>query len=182
VTSLNGWAYNNRLHRFAGLAAGAHTIEVKQTGAGNLYVQWAGGNAQTVFPKVYAGNIFRSADFAYSIYRGTLPAPVAWGSSANVVTYNTSAVAAPIAEAVADGLDVVAVDVFSAVNTTTHLHSDGVHTIDAGNVAINAAFIAARGLPPPPPTVTYTTTTLEEGSDGFIYSNRSGTRTRLLTE
>lgn len=147
VKSLNGYDYNNRLHRFAGLSSGSHTIEVKHTGGSSLYVQWAGGNAQTVFPKVYAGNLFRSTDAAYLIYRGSRPAPVAWGSSANVVTYNTSAIAPPIAEAIADGLNVVAVDEYSAVNTTTHLDPDGVHTSDLGHLAIANTFLAAGGYP-----------------------------------
>ncbi|MES3041799.1 MAG: SGNH/GDSL hydrolase family protein [Pseudomonadota bacterium] len=171
ITSPNGYPYSERAHRFAGLSSGAHTVELKMTGSSNFYVQWAGGNTQSVKPKVYVANIPRMSSASGLGY-------AAWGgSTANVQSYNAD-IAAMVAELVADGLDVTLVDLYSALNDTTDLHSaDGLHISDAGHVKVAAAFHTAMtgGAPPPPPTVTYYQ--LYKGSDGIYYLDNSGTKT-----
>jgi lysophospholipase L1-like esterase len=167
LTSPNGYPYSERGHRWAGLSSGSHTIEVKMTGASNLYVQWAGGSAQSVKPKVYVANIPRMSSASGLGY-------AAWGgSTANVQSYNTD-IAAVVAELVADGLDVTLVDLYSVLNDTTDLHSaDGLHISDAGHVKVAAAFYSAMGGSPPP-TVTYSP--LYKGSDGLYYTDAMGAK------
>lgn len=171
ITSPNGYPYSERAHRWSGLSSGTHTIEVKMTGASNLYVQWAGSNDQTVKPKVYVANIPRMSS-------STAPGMgyAAWGGSTpNVQSYNAD-IAAVVAELVADGLDVTLVDIYSAVNDTTDLHTaDGLHLSDAGHVKVAAAFLTAMGGSAPPPTVTYSP--LYKGSDGLYYTDNAGAKT-----
>jgi lysophospholipase L1-like esterase len=130
------YAYADRLHRFAGLAAGNHTITVTQTGAGNLAVEWAAGNAQTAFPRVFVGNIIRQADASGSGYSK-------WGGSdANVASYNAD-VAQIVSDFRSDGLAVTLVDVHSALNNTTDLSRDGLHPVQSGQDKIAEAFLSA---------------------------------------
>lgn len=171
LTSPNGYPYSERAHRWAGLSSGSHTIEVKMTGASSLYVQWAGGNSQTVKPKVYVANIPRMSS-------STAPGMgyAAWGGSTpNVQSYNTD-IAAVVAELISDGLDVTLVDIYNAVNDTTDLHTaDGLHLSDAGHVKVAAAFLTAMtGGAPPPPPVTYSP--LYKGSDGLYYTDAMGVK------
>lgn len=173
IATLNGYPYGVRSHRWSGLSSGSHTIEVKMTGASNLYVQWAGGNAQTVFPKVYVANIPRMSS-------STAPGMgyAAWGgSTANVQSYNAD-ISATVAELQADGLNVSLVDLYSVINDTTDLHTaDGLHISDAGHQKVAAAFLAAMtssAPPPPPPAVTYAP--LYKGSDGLYYTDAMGAK------
>jgi hypothetical protein len=130
------YAYADRLHRFAGLPAGNHTITVTQTGAGNLAVEWAAGNAQTAFPQVFVGNIIRQADASGSGYS-------MWGGSdANVASYNAD-VARIVSDFRNDGLAVTLVDVHSALNNTADLSRDGLHPVQSGQDKIAEAFLSA---------------------------------------
>lgn len=131
-TTLQGspYPYNERLHRFAGLSNGAHTVQVKMTGPSNLYVQWAAGNAQSVFPRVFVGNIIRPNGYQWG------------GSLANIQAYNADT-AQTVADLRADGLDVTLVDLYSAIDPATDLHADNLHPNDAGHAKIAAAFRSA---------------------------------------
>lgn len=130
------YAYVDRLHRFAGLAAGNHTITVTQTGAGNLAVEWAAGNAQTAFPQVFVGNIIRQANASGSGYSK-------WGGSdANVASYNAD-VAQVVSDFRNDGLAVTLVDVHSALNNKADLSRDGLHPVQSGQDKIAEAFLSA---------------------------------------
>jgi len=139
VTSIGApapYAYTDRLHRFAGLAAGNHTITLTQTGTGNLSIEWAAGNTQTVFPHVFVGNVIRQADasdFGYSKWGG---------NDANVASYNAD-IARLVSEFRSDGLAVSLIDVHSALNNTTDLSLDGLHPVQSGQDKIAAAFYAA---------------------------------------
>jgi len=175
ITSPNGYPYNERAHRFAGLSSGSHTIEVKQTGGTKLYVQWAGGNDQSIKPPVYVGNLVRMSAAGYATFGS---------STANVQSYNTD-LAAMVAELVADGLNVTLVDLYNALNDTTDLtmvgncsgscQPDGLHISDSGQAKVAAAFLTAMGGSPPPPVVTYHQ--LYKGSDGVYYLDNSGVKT-----
>ncbi|HET6890485.1 MAG TPA: SGNH/GDSL hydrolase family protein [Pyrinomonadaceae bacterium] len=166
VTSYNGYPYNERLHRFAGLSSGTHTLQVKMTGPSNLYVQWAAGNAQTVKPKVFVGNVIKANGYQWG------------GSEANVLAYNVD-IAAVVAELAADGLDVTLVDLCSVVNPASDLHpADGLHPADSGHAKIAEAFrlaITGQQSPPEEPPITYQTATLLKGSDGVFYVDVGGT-------
>lgn len=118
--------------------------------SGYGYVEWFADNNQAVKPRVLVGNIIRAA------------AGYQWGGSdANVAAYN-AALASMVAELVADGLDIVLVDVHAALNNTTDLHpADGLHPSQQGHDKMAAAYIdAAQGEqepPPPPPAETFET-------------------------
>ncbi len=163
ITSYNGYPYSERLHRFPGLAAGSHTIEVKMTGPSNVYVQWAAGNMQTVFPEVFVNNIIRPFDYTWG------------GSLANIQSYNAG-IAQIVSELRADGLDVTLVDLYSALDPATDIHSDKLHANDSGNAKIAVADMLAICGP-----ITYTPKTVYAGSDGNWYAGDSATKVRIAT-
>lgn len=141
ITTLNGILTNDRLHRFSGLTSGAHTIVVTSTGTTGVAVNWAGGNAQISFPKVFVGNITRQSNtpgIGYSAFGG---------SDANVASYNTDTTnsnSAVVTALAADGLSVTLIDVNAALNNTTDLTStDGLHPSQVGHNKIYGLFSAA---------------------------------------
>jgi len=145
ITTLNGTITNSRLHRFTGLTAGNHTILITSTGTGGIVVEWAGGNTQTVFPKVVVGNITRQSNtpgIGYSAFGG---------SDANVSSYNTDITnsnSVVVSALSTDGLSVTLADVNAALNNTTDLTStDGLHPSQSGQNKIWTTF--TNVLPPP---------------------------------
>ncbi|SHJ69260.1 hypothetical protein SAMN05444159_1247 [Bradyrhizobium lablabi] len=130
--TINGVTYGAMLLRFPGLSAGVHSVQIvvtSATGAGNtVYIDWVAGNAQTVKPRVYVSNVIYAQ--AYT----------AGGSSANVDSYN-AAITSLIAELVADGLNITAVNV-NVLNLGVDM--DGAyHPLNSGHVKLATAFQSA---------------------------------------
>lgn len=161
------YPYTERLHRFAGLSTGSHTVEIEKTSGAYLYVQWAASNVQSAPRPVFI------ADIPY-------PNSYQWGgSAANVDAYN-AARTTMIAELVADGYPIYGVGINSAINPALHCAWDDLHLNDAGESAYGLKMAASFGVVPSP--VTFTSIALEKGSDGLFYANDGGTRIRILTD
>lgn len=144
ITTANGKAYAERCHRFSGLAAGAHTVVVTDTGgaSGSVYLEWAAGNhtqtgpyASTFRPRVIVGQVTRQS-VAYPF----------GGSDANVDTYN-AAIQTLVAELQSDGLNVVLVNTTDAVNQDTtatgDMNADGIHYRNLGHEKLARLFYGA---------------------------------------
>lgn len=130
--SVNGISYGAMLLRFPGLSSGAHTVQIIVTsataGANTVYIDWVAGNAQTVKPVVYVGNV----TYAQAYTTG--------GSSANVDSYN-AAISSLVSELVADGLKIVNVNT-NVLNLSVDM--DGAyHPVNSGHVKLATAFESA---------------------------------------
>lgn len=130
--TVNGVSFGAMLLRFPGLSAGSHTIEIVVTsatsGSNVVYVDWVAGNAQTVLPRVYVGQVTYA-----EVYNSG-------GSSANVDSYN-AVIASLIADLVSDGLNVTPVTT-NVLNLSVDM--DGAyHPINTGHVKLAAAFQSA---------------------------------------
>lgn len=132
--TVNGVAFGGMLLRFPGLSYVNHNVQIVLTSAtagGNaVYIDWVAGNAQTVKPQVYVGNVMYAQSYS------------AGGSSANVDSYNT-VIASLIAELAADGLNVTLVDVHNVVPLNSTYMDGGVHPITPGHALLATAFRSA---------------------------------------
>lgn len=170
VTTYNGYPYAERLHRITGLTQGNHTVRVKMTGPSNLYVQWAGGNDQPAYPKVYVGNVIKANGYQWG------------GSLSNVQSYN-QALSQLVQELKDDGLDVTLVDLYSVVDPAVDLHADNLHPIDSGHAKIAEAFrLSITDCTQTEPEVTFNEVSVFLGSDGFYYVGDTSTKVKLLVE
>lgn len=132
--TVNGIAYGAMLLRFPGLSSGNHSVQIVVTsataGANTVYIDWVAGNAQTVKPRVYVGNVMYAQSYS------------AGGSSANVDSYNT-VIASLIAELVSDGLNTTLVDVHNVVPLNSTYMDGGVHPITPGHALLATAWQGA---------------------------------------
>lgn len=139
ITTTIGITYMPKLYRFGGLDSGRHTIRVvktNQTMAGSrIYSGWAWGSAalsKLRAPKLYLFTPTPETAAGYASAGGSLLATQAY----------RNAVISVQRQLAADGLNVVLVDAFSAINTAMDIGSDGIHPNDSGHLNI-AAFGAA---------------------------------------
>jgi hypothetical protein len=132
--TVNGATFGAMLLRFPNLSAGTHTVEIVVTSAtatgNNVYVDWVAGNAQSVKPRVYAGNVLYAESYS------------AGGSAANVDSYNAEH-AALTSELADDGLNVTAVDVHNIIPLNTTYMDGGVHPINPGHAILAIAYEGA---------------------------------------
>jgi hypothetical protein len=129
------------LLRFTGLTNAAHTVVCTVVGgAGYTYINWMGASdgspdGGTVY---VAGSIKMQTYSSYAPYNN--------GSDAAVTSYN-SLIQTAVTDLVADGLDIIYVDVNSYfVVATDFTGGDGVHPNDTGHDHIADAFIAAMSF------------------------------------
>lgn len=143
ITTANGKAYAQRCHRFAGLASGAHTVVVTDTGgaSGNVYLEWAAGNHTQAGPYASA---FRPRVIVGQVTRQSVAYPYG-GSDANVDTYN-AVVRTVVGELQSDGLNVVLVNTTDAVDQDTSasgdMNADGIHYKTEGHEKLARVFYA----------------------------------------
>lgn len=144
ITTANGKTYAERCHRFSGLAAGAHTVVLTDTGgaSGNVYLEWAAGNHTQYGPYAYA---MRPRVIVGQVTRQSVAYPFG-GSDANVNTYN-AAIQTLVAELQADGLNVVLVNTTDAVDQDTSasgdMNADGIHYKNEGHEKLARLFYGA---------------------------------------
>lgn len=116
--------------RIGDLSDGPHSVQIRHASSGNYtLLEGACGSGQQTKPRVIVLNIpMRAVDMAHR------------------QNYNTD-LAAMVAELVADGLDIVLVDIASVIGPQ-HLDQDGVHLNVAGHEAIANAVLAQVAPPP----------------------------------
>lgn len=128
-----GLVWAQRMHRFNNLSSGDHTLTITGANLGAstaLPVTWAWGNGWIdpgAQPKVIVGTIPNTTSY-------TAP-----DSAANVTTFNND-VADVVAEAQADGYNVVLVDTRSAINTATD-YRDVSHPNAGGQYKLSSVFM-----------------------------------------
>jgi len=158
VRTILGRSYGPMCLVFAGLAAGAHTVEITAVSASNtypVYFHWLSDNSLRA--KVFFGNIPHAVAYTYG------------GSKANVDTYNT-AIQALVVELCGYGLSASLVDECSALSAADMF--DNVHPNDFGHVKLrNAYYAALTGSTPP---LIMTEGKIYVGSDGKIYAGQPG--------
>lgn len=129
-----GRDYAPQAFRVGGLSDGAHSAQIRHASSGNYtLLEGACGSNQAVKPRVIVLNIpMRAVDFAHR------------------QNYNID-LAAMVAELVADGLDIVLVDIASVIGPQ-HLDADGVHLNVSGQQTV-ANTVISTITPPSEGTV-----------------------------
>ncbi|AAL49581.1 unknown [Sinorhizobium phage PBC5] len=127
----NGLRYGPTLVRFAGLAAGSHSVEVRMTTTGkNQYMAYIAGNGdQPDTATVVVGNG----------YKLNATGVASFGVTEAVSILYRDAVADVVNQFAADGFDVSVLNTFDAIDPNAHLMSDGLHWNAQGHIAVKSA-------------------------------------------
>lgn len=123
--------------RFAGLSAGAHTVQITIASAGVAQLAFVCGTGTATTPDVRLSGPLKMASAGYSS-----SSPYNQGSDAAVALY-AAAVESIAAEAAADGRKVRYIDI-NDYWTISNMDTDLVHPTNAGHVQLADAFIAAE--------------------------------------
>ena len=124
----NGLRYGPTLKRFSGLAAGAHTVEVRMTTTGkNQYMAYIAGSAdQPATARTLVGNGYELNATGQASFGVTPAISQAFRAAAEGV----------VAEFAADGFTVLTLDTFNTIDPALHLMPDGLHWNAAGHTAV----------------------------------------------
>lgn len=135
MTTVRGKTYGPRLHRFAGLSDGPHTIVVTKTsGAELLYFVAAGGTnftRSTTAPTLVCGQVSRMTTAGYVTLGG---------SDAIAAQYNDE-IARVVRNLQADGLNVAWAE--TGIKVPEEVSADNIHPTPAGHIRIANAFTEA---------------------------------------
>jgi hypothetical protein len=131
--TVGGNSFSGMCNRYAGLGAGAHTVELTVTSAGGkrFYYDFVAGSDDIDSAGVALSNVPEYSPAGYTSF----------GITSAIIDQYNAIVDDLIADFTADGLNIALVDNHASIVNTTDL-ADSVHPNNAGHAKINANFSA----------------------------------------